>query len=121
MSNRRLPAEAGNHTQTPGRTTCADVHAPDLGDMTVREVVAAGGLLRSEGDRVKKEAPPVERLTYTVAELAEAVRVSDQQIYNHIKRGDLTPRYSGRKALIPVEEARRFVAELPDEDLGPLV
>lgn len=62
----------------------------------------------------------IERLAYTVPQLAEAVGVSDQQIYNHIKAGDLTPKYSGTKALIPVEEARRFIDELPDENLGPL-
>lgn len=61
-----------------------------------------------------------ERLAYTVPQLAVAVGLSDQQLYNHIKRGDLTPKYSGRKAIIPVDEARRFVKDLPDEDLGPL-
>lgn len=63
----------------------------------------------------------IERLAYTVPQLAEAVGVSDQQIYNHIKAGDLTPKYSGTKALIPVDEARRFIAELPDENRGPLL
>lgn len=62
----------------------------------------------------------VERLSYTVPQLAEAVGVSDQQIYNHIKAGDLSPKYSGTKALIPVKEAQRFIDELPDENLGPL-
>ena len=62
----------------------------------------------------------VERLAYTVPQLAEALGLSDQQIYNHIARGDLTPKYSGRKRIIPVAEAQRFMAELPDEDLGPL-
>lgn len=62
----------------------------------------------------------IDRLAYTVPQLAAAVGVSDQQIYNHIKAGDLTPKYSGTKAIIPVDEARRFIAELPDENRGPL-
>lgn len=60
------------------------------------------------------------RLGYSVAELAGLVGLSDQQIYNHIKRGDISPKYSGRKAIIPVAEAQRFFDDLPDEDLGPL-
>lgn len=60
------------------------------------------------------------RLAYSVASLAKAVDVSGRQIYNHIERGDLSPKFSGRKAIIPVKEAVRFVDELPDEDLGPL-
>jgi hypothetical protein len=62
----------------------------------------------------------VPRLAFTVTELAYAVGLSDQQIYNHLRRGDLTARYSGTKALIPVEEALRFVRDLPDENYGPL-
>lgn len=62
----------------------------------------------------------VERLAYTVQQLAQALGLSDQQIYNHIERGDLTPKYSGTKQIIPVREAQRFVDALPDENLGPL-
>lgn len=62
-----------------------------------------------------------DRFFYSVPELAVRCAMSDQQVYNHIKRGDITPRYSGRKILIPVDEAKRFAASLPDEDLGPLV
>ncbi|WP_136032537.1 helix-turn-helix domain-containing protein [Microbacterium sp. PF5] len=62
----------------------------------------------------------VERLAYTVPQLAAAIGVSDQQIYNHIKRGHLTPKYSGTKAIIPVSEATRFINELPEEDMGAL-
>jgi hypothetical protein len=59
-------------------------------------------------------------LAYSVTALAKATSLSDQQIRNHITRGDLTPKFSGRKALIPVAEAKRFIDELPDEDLGAL-
>lgn len=65
-------------------------------------------------------ANEVQRLAYTVPQLAKALGLSDQQIYNHIKAGDLTPKYSGTKQIIPVAEAQRFINELPDENLGPL-
>lgn len=59
-------------------------------------------------------------LAYSVPGLASALGISDRQLYKHIDRGDLTPKYSGTKKIIPVAEARRFLAELPDEDLGVL-
>lgn len=61
-----------------------------------------------------------DRLAYSVPELAKLTGLSDQQIYNHIDRGDLSPKFSGRKRIIPVDEAKRFIAELPDENVGPL-
>lgn len=64
--------------------------------------------------------PPIDRLAYTVSQLAKALGLSDQQIYNHIRAGDLTPKYSGTKQIIPVKEAQRFIDELPDENRGPL-
>lgn len=66
------------------------------------------------------QTTPVGRLAYSVPEFAELVGLSDEQIYKHIARGDLTPKFSGRKRIIPVAEAERFIAELPDEDQGPL-
>lgn len=59
-------------------------------------------------------------LAYSVPALASALGISDRQLYKHIDRGDLTPKFSGTKKIIPVEEARRFLAALPDEDLGVL-
>lgn len=41
-------------------------------------------------------------------------------MYKHIENRDLTPVYSGTKAVIPVAEAERFLATLPDEGRGPL-
>lgn len=61
-----------------------------------------------------------DQLAYSVQHLARITDLSDQQVYNHIERGDITPVYSGRKKLIPADEARRFIAELPDEDRGAL-
>ena len=61
-----------------------------------------------------------DQLAYSVPHFASLIDVSDQQVYNHIDRGDLTPVFSGKKKLISVDEARRFIRELPEEDLGPL-
>lgn len=59
-------------------------------------------------------------LAYSVPDLAKALGISPRQLYKHIDRGDLTAKYSGAKKIIPLAEARRFLAELPDEDLGAL-
>lgn len=61
-----------------------------------------------------------ERLSYSVRELAALTGLSQDQIRTHIDRGDLTAKYSGTKKVILAEEARRFVQELPEENLGPL-
>lgn len=64
--------------------------------------------------------PAQEKLAYSVRELADATGLSDQQVYNHINRGDLTAKHSGTKKIILAAEARRFIDSLPDEDEGPL-
>jgi len=68
----------------------------------------------------KPATPAVEPLSYSVPDLAAALGISDRQLYKHLERGDLTAKFSGKKRIIPVEEARRFLRELPDEDLGSL-
>jgi predicted DNA-binding protein YlxM (UPF0122 family) len=65
-------------------------------------------------------APAQEKLAYSVRELADAAGLSDQQIYNHITRGDISAKHSGTKKIILAAEARRFLETLPDEDEGPL-
>lgn len=59
-------------------------------------------------------------LAYSVPQLAAALGISDRQLYKHIDRGDLTVKFSGTKKIVPAAEARRFLAELPDEDIGVL-
>ncbi|MFJ4254758.1 hypothetical protein [Microbacterium sp. NPDC090003] len=71
-------------------------------------------------EEIAESMKGVPRLAFTVAELAYSVGLSDSRIYRHIDRRDITPVYSGTKALIPVEEALRFVRDLPDENYGPL-
>lgn len=55
-------------------------------------------------------------LAFSVAQLATATGLSTRQIYKHIDRGDIVPKFSGTKKLVPTEEARRFIRELPEEE-----
>jgi excisionase family DNA binding protein len=61
----------------------------------------------------KHDAPA--RLGYTVAEAAEAVRLSVDSIQKAIKANEIAPKYYGTKPIIPVAEVERFFASLPDE------
>lgn len=58
---------------------------------------------------------PVEPLGYSIQALADATHLSYETIRLAIQNNELAPKYSGRKAVIPVEEARRWLASLPDE------
>lgn len=55
-------------------------------------------------------------LAFDIPRLSEVIGLSARQLYKHIDRGDLTPRYSGRKRIVPVAEAQRFLDWLPDEE-----
>jgi hypothetical protein len=76
-------------------------------------------IIREEFERLEI-GPSGGRLAYSASELAAALGISPRQMYKHIERRDLTPVFSGTKAVIPVAEAERFLASLPDEDRGPL-
>ncbi|MGV2901331.1 helix-turn-helix domain-containing protein [Microbacterium sp. AGC62] len=77
-------------------------------------------IIREELERLEI-GPSGGRLAYSVAELAAATGISSRQMYKHVERRDLSPVYSGTKVVIPVAEAERFLASLPDEDRGPLL
>lgn len=85
--------------------------------MTIEDTLR--GIIREELERLDI-GPSGSRLAYSVAELANALGISDRQLYKHIDQHDLTPVYSGTKAIIPVAEAKRFLANLPDDNRGPL-
>lgn len=55
-------------------------------------------------------------LAFDIPRLSEVIGLSARQLYKHIERRDLTPKYSGRKRIVPVEEAKRFLKWLPDEE-----
>lgn len=57
----------------------------------------------------------LDKLAYSIPSLAKAVDLSVQQVRNHINAGDIVPSYSGSKPLIPLEEAKRFIENLPTE------
>jgi len=48
---------------------------------------------------------------YTVKELASKLKVSDQQIYNLIKEGKISPIYVGEAIRISNEEYLRFIGQ----------
>jgi excisionase family DNA binding protein len=48
---------------------------------------------------------------YTVKELASKLKVSDQQIYDLIKEGKITPTYVGEAIRISSEEYLRFIGK----------
>lgn len=76
-------------------------------------------IIREEFERIEI-GPAGGRLASSASELAAALGISSRQMYKHIEHRDVTPVYSGTKAVIPVAEAERFLAALPDEIRGPL-
>lgn len=55
-------------------------------------------------------------LAFDIPRLSEVIGLSTRRLYQHIERRDLSAKYSGRKRIVPVEEARRFLRDLPDEE-----
>lgn len=53
-----------------------------------------------------------EKLAYSMREFCAAVSLSRSRVYELIEEGLLSPAKCGRKVLIPVDEAQRFVASL---------
>lgn len=54
-----------------------------------------------------------ERLTVRLRDAAAAVGVSEAAIRNEIRAGRLEARRAGRAVLVPVDELRRWAADLP--------
>lgn len=101
----------------PTRESAPEPQRPFIPRVTDVDLERIREVVRSE---IADSMRGVPRLAFTVAELAYAVGLSDSRIHQHIARSDLTPVYSGSKALIPVDEAMRFLRDLPDENRGPL-
>lgn len=85
--------------------------------MTIEDALRR--IIREELERLEV-GPSGGRLAYSASELAAAIGISARQMYKHIENRDVTPVYSGTKAVIPIAEAERFLAALPDENRGPL-
>lgn len=58
---------------------------------------------------------PLDKLSYSVQNLASATDLSVDSITKAIKKGDLVPNYFGTKPLITRDEARRWLDSLPNE------
>lgn len=57
----------------------------------------------------------LDKLSYSVQNLAGATDLSVDSIQKAIKRGDLVANYFGTKPIITREEARRWIDSLPTE------
>lgn len=55
------------------------------------------------------------KLSYSLKSLAEATDLSVDSIQNAIKKDELVPSYYGSKPIILRDEARRWLASLPNE------
>lgn len=55
-------------------------------------------------------------LSYTLAEAAEELRVTERFIYNLIERGDLISYMPGRKRLVSVESVKAYLKRLAKEE-----
>lgn len=64
---------------------------------------------------------PLERKAYTVQQAAEALGVSDQTIYDAVKRNELAAKWVGapgskkKRVVIPAAALDAWLAALPDE------
>jgi len=59
-----------------------------------------------------------EKLAYTIDELAKAICLSKARLYELLNSGDLRAVKCGGRTLIPVDEARRFIRELPPAEFS---
>lgn len=57
----------------------------------------------------------LDKLSYSVPNLAAATDLSVDSIQKAIKRGDLVANYYGSKPLVTSDEARRWLEGLPNE------
>lgn len=57
----------------------------------------------------------LDKLSYSVQNLATATDLSVDSIQKAIKRGDLVANYFGTKPIITRDEARRWIESLPTE------
>tara|TARA_R100000808_G_scaffold22110_1_gene47980 strand:+ start:1173 stop:1355 length:183 start_codon:yes stop_codon:yes gene_type:complete len=58
--------------------------------------------------------PQVEKLAYSVAELATALGVSQQHIFNMIKQNQIKKFKLGRRTLISTKEYQRLIQEIEE-------
>lgn len=59
-----------------------------------------------------KESPVIERLAYSVNEIAQALGVSNQHIFNMIKQDKIKKFKLGRRTLISVKEFNKLISNM---------
>jgi excisionase family DNA binding protein len=60
--------------------------------------------------------PVMERLAYSVNDIAEALGVSNQHIFNMIKQGEIKKFKLGRRTLISVKEFNKLIQKLENRE-----
>ena len=83
----------------------------DPASETVHRAVVRGA---REG-KSPKDAVHLDRLAYSIKNLATAIDLSDETLRKAIIAGELVPSYAGSKPLILREEAERWLRSLPAE------
>ena len=53
----------------------------------------------------------IDRMSYSVLEVAKTLGVSSRTVHNLIKRGELSHFRVGQRVLIPADALRQFIAE----------
>jgi len=61
---------------------------------------------------------PLQRLAYSISELADAAGCGRDKVYEAIRNGELRAHKWGARTIISDEEARRFISSLPLLELG---
>tara|TARA_R110000822_G_scaffold263967_3_gene388179 strand:- start:263 stop:523 length:261 start_codon:yes stop_codon:yes gene_type:complete len=59
-----------------------------------------------------KESPVIKRLAYSVNEIAQALGVSNQHIFNMIKQDKIKKFKLGRRTLISVKEFNKLISNM---------
>ena len=60
--------------------------------------------------------PVMERLAYSVNDIAKALGVSNQHIFNMIKQGEIKKFKLGRRTLISVKEFNKLIQKLENRE-----
>jgi excisionase family DNA binding protein len=58
---------------------------------------------------------PIERLSYSIQDVADSTGLSYETVRQAIKRNELVAKYSGSKAVIRREDVIAWLDSLPDE------
>ena len=66
----------------------------------------------------RRQHIPLERLAYSVNELADAAGCGRDKVYDAIRNHELRAHKWGSRTIVPAEEARRFIDNLPVLELG---